>query len=487
MEMPQHFNMADYVLNAGRATPKKVAIEVVGGTPFVMTYSELEQAIRGVASGFLAKDPASGARVLLRLSNTPLFPICYLAAIAVGLVPIPTSPQLTQAEVDKIAAIVTPSITVQSDDVAAPTSSPVWLNEHDITQMQSLPPANFVQGDPHRPAYIVFTSGTGGMPRAVVHAHRAVLARRMMFDGWYGLRSDDRLLHAGAFNWTYTMGTGLIDPWTIGATSLIPAPNIAPAKLGQLLETHRATIFAAAPGVYRKILKAPLAATSSLRHGLSAGEKLPETTRNAWETATGTKIFEAYGMSECSTFISGSPTRPAPPETLGYVQDGRSVKLMDDGVIGIHKSDPGLMLGYFDDPHGTAEKFDGDWFQTGDIGRQTSDGAIRYEGRADDMMNAGGLRVSPVEVENALYLCAPMHEWACAEVRLESDISVIAAFYSGPEVIDEEQVRSALGQHLAAYKVPRLFVAVPALPRGANNKLLRRQLRTEWEAAHGQT
>jgi hypothetical protein len=81
-------------------------------------------------------------------------------------------------------------------------------------------------GDPDRLAYLVFTSGSSGEPKAVAHAHRAIWARRMMVQGWYGLTPEDRLLHAGAFNWTFTLGTGLLDPWAIGATALIPAPGV---------------------------------------------------------------------------------------------------------------------------------------------------------------------------------------------------------------------------------------------------------------------
>lgn len=477
--------MADYVLSAGRKSPDKVALEVVGADPFAMTYGALEQSVRGVAQGFLDQGLAPGDRVLLRLSNTPLFPICYLAAISVGLVPVPTSPQLVQSEVDKLSAVVTPALTVASPGLAAPDGA--VIGENVIKQMQSAPPAAFAMGDPNRPAYIVFTSGTSGAPRAVVHAHRAVLARRMMFDGWYGLTPDDRLLHAGAFNWTYTMGTGLIDPWTKGATSLIPAPTVDPIDLPELLAARGATIFAAAPGVYRKVLRSDFGKLPALRHGLSAGEKLPETTLEQWRSKTGTDIFEAYGMSECSTFISGAPSRPAPAGTLGFAQKGRRIKLTDDNVIAVHISDPGLMLGYFNQPEATAAKFEGDWFLTGDIGRLTPEGAILYEGRADDIMNAGGLRVSPVEVEDVLHKVAPSFEWACAALQLKPDVSVIAAFYSGDGMIDEGATKDALVSLLAAYKIPRLFVSVDSLPRGANNKLLRQKLRTTWETQHGQT
>ena len=82
-------------------------------------------------------------------------------------------------------------------------------------------------GDPDRLAYAVFTSGTSGRAQAVGHAHRAIWARGMMHQGWEGITAEDRVLHAGAFNWTYTLGTGLMDPWTVGATALIPGDFLA--------------------------------------------------------------------------------------------------------------------------------------------------------------------------------------------------------------------------------------------------------------------
>lgn len=483
---PLSFNMADYVLTAGRATPDKVALEVVGGAPFSLTHAQLESAVLGAAAGLLQQGAKRGDHVMLRLANTPLFPIAYLACIAVGLIPIPTSSMLTQAEVNKFSSVVHPKWTIASDDL------PVLASAHTITadQLESFftcSPAQYDMGSANRAAYIVFTSGTSSTPRAVLHAHRAVWARRSMIDGWYGLCRTDKLLHAGAFNWTYTMGTGLIDPWTVGATSLIPAEGVEPERLPALLDQHKATIFAAAPGIYRKLLRQGGKVIPSLRHGLSAGEKLPETTRAEWERTTGTPIHEAYGMSECSTFISGCPARPAPPQSLGFVQSGRKVRLGEDGMIEIHREDLGLMIGYYNDPDETAARFDGDWFRTGDVASVTSDGATRYEGRSDDVINAGGLRVSPIEIEEALTRIAPTHEWACTEVSVSIETTVIAAFHVGPNMIDQNEIKADLAEHLAAYKIPRVFAQVKALPRGANNKLLRKVLRQNWNTDHGQT
>jgi acyl-coenzyme A synthetase/AMP-(fatty) acid ligase len=315
----------------------------------------------------------------------------------------------------------------------------------------------------------------------------------MMWDGWYGLRSNDVMLHAGAFNWTYTLGTGLMDPWAIGATALIAAEGTPATDLPALLRQHEATIFAAAPGVYRRLLRTDIPTLPTLRHGLSAGEKLPTITAQAWKSTTGTAIFEAYGMSECSTFISSHPD--AETDALGWIQNGRAIALLDEngpvvdgqaGTIGVHKDDPGLMLGYFNAPEETAARFQGDWFLTGDIGRKDDTGAVHYEGRTDDMMNAGGYRVSPIEVENALSTHPAIEETAACEIRVSSDTSIITVFYVSADVIDETELAAYATARLARYKVPRQFVRVENLPRGANNKILRRTLRQDWETSHGQ-
>ncbi len=219
--------------------------------------------------------------------------------------------------------------------------------------------------------------------------------------GLVGLTENDRMLHAGAFNWTYTLGTGFPDTWSAGATPLVPAEGTGPADLPTLLDRQYLTIFADLPGIYRQMLKqSNRLRLPQLRHGLSAGEKLPETTRAAWRTTTGTDLHEAFGMSECSTFISGCLHRPALPGTLGFPRRHRNVAILGadgspaareaPGSLAIRRDDPGLMLGYLDAPEETAARTCADWFLTGDTGAWTQGGAIHYLGRDDDMLNAGG-------------------------------------------------------------------------------------------------
>jgi acyl-coenzyme A synthetase/AMP-(fatty) acid ligase len=488
---PSEFNAAAHVLAAATHQPDKVALALVSVTGAERwSYGRLAAAVGGVAAGLAARGLHPGDRVLMRLGNSPAFPVVFLACLTAGLIPVPTSAQLTGPEVTRIVALIRPALVVAGRGIPMPTDAacPV-LAEADLTPWHALPPAAPVPGDPNRPAYIVFTSGTSGTPRAVVHAHRAIWARGLMRDGWTGLGPADRLMHAGAFNWTYTLGTGLLDPWAAGATALIPAEGTPPAALPMLMKRHDATILAAAPGVFRRIVRERLPALPRLRHGLSAGEKLAEATRTAWEQATGTALHEAYGMSECSTFVSGAPSRPAPQGTLGFPQAGRRVAVLDGtglpvrrgmaGTLAVDAGDPGVMLGYLDAPEATAARFRGGWFLTGDMARMEGDGSLTFLGRGDDMMNAGGYQVAPAEVEAALTAHPEITEAAVVEQRVRSDASIIAAHYVAPRTIPEDELLDFLGARLARYKQPRLFRRVETLPRGPNGKLNRRALRTE--------
>lgn len=483
---PAPFNLAAHALRWAEALADKNALQIVRTTGAERwSYGRLAAAVQGCATGLLARGLVPGDRVLIRLANTVEFPILFLGAITAGLIPIPTSAALTGPEITKLALLCAPSLIVAAEGVALPDPLPCpVLSATDLRQMETLPPTAFAMGDPNRPAYIVFTSGTSGLPRGVVHAHRALWARGMMHQGWEGLGESDRLLHAGAFNWTYTLGTGLLDPWSVGATALIPGAGVTPAHLPLLLKRFDATIFAAAPGVFRQMLRAEMPPLPKLRHALSAGEKLPDSLRAAWEQATGTQVHEALGMSEVSTFISGSPARPAPAGATGYPQPGRTLAILgpDDqptlrgeaGILAISADDPGLMLGYLNAPEATAEKQRNGWFLTGDSATMADDGAITYLGRDDDMMNPGGFRVSPLEVEAALAPLLP--DCAVTEVEVTPGTRIIACFYTGAEPLPVASLDAHAAITLARWKQPRHWQRLDALPRGANNKLNRRAL-----------
>lgn len=486
--MGSDFNLAEYVLREGRQYPDKLAMAVIAPDKVDRwSYARLISAIMGTAAGLKAAGLQEGDRALLRIGNEPAFPIAYLGCIAAGIVAVPTSAALTVTEITKMAAGIGPKLIIAGEGVALPVSDAPVLSVEQMQMFYSLPPAEFAMGDPERLAYIIFTSGSSGTPRAVCHAHRAILARRMMFEGWYGLQQSDRVLHAGAFNWTFTLGTGLMDPWTLGATALIPRDGTAIEQLPLLAARHGASIIAAAPGVFRRMMRSDFRVWAELRHGLTAGERLDSALRRDWEAHTKTALHEAMGMSECSTFISGSPARPAPEGAAGYPQEGRVIAILSDegevlpkgqaGQLAISRNDQGLFIGYDNEPAETQARFSGDWFLTGDIAMQGEGGAITILGRTDDMMNAGGFRVSPAEVEDVLNKVPDAGEVAVTELAVPSGAKIIAVFWTGGA--DQAQMAEAANLHLADYKRPREYRRIEVMPKTATGKIDRRSLRRD--------
>jgi acyl-coenzyme A synthetase/AMP-(fatty) acid ligase len=476
--LPAAFNLAGHVLAAGRATPDKAALVILHpDRDETLTYAEVTARILGCATALLSHGLQPGDRVLMRLQNGPAFPVVFLGAIAAGLVPVATSAALTVAEVTRLAALSQPKLVVADPQTALPDhTAPVIAPDPGL--WSTLPPAPINMGDPHREGYVVFTSGSSGQPQGVSHAHRAILARAAMHQGWEGLTPDDRLLHAGALNWTYTLGTGLLDPWTLGATALIPAASTQPAALAALLARSEATIIAAAPGVFRQMLREPIPALPALRHALSAGEGLPAPLRADWQHQTGADVHEALGMSELSTYISGSPRHPAPTGSAGFVQPGRLIACLGDegqpvltgtpGELAVSTADPGFMRGYLGQPAPQ-----GPWFRTGDRVIIAPDGAVTHLGRLDDLMNPGGFRLSPHEVEAAFHDLAPC---AAVEVEVAPGTRIVALFYEGPCRIDSATLHQRAEMALARWKQPRHYQHIATLPRTANGKLIRRGL-----------
>ena len=201
---PRPFNMAGHTFSAADRAPERVALEVLsapGAVSAHWTHATLAEAVRRTAGGLAARGLGKGDRVLLRIGASVEFPILFFAANALGAIPVPTSALLTEPEVRANLDDLAPRLICVGVGVAAPTgaSAPI-LDPDDLAALTAFDPAPFAATDPDDPAYIVYASGTSGRPKGVIHAQRAAWARRMMWDGWYGLTPDDRVLHAGAFN-----------------------------------------------------------------------------------------------------------------------------------------------------------------------------------------------------------------------------------------------------------------------------------------------
>jgi acetyl-CoA synthetase len=499
---PASFNMARYCLRAARAPSDKPALLVVhdpaGRDIETWTFNALETAVLRAAYTLRSTHALKvGSRLVIRLRNRTSYAHAFFGAIAGGLIPIPASPDLTERELNFVLADGEAAAIVLDGSLPHGSFSPslaVIPEKVLVDSVEAGPVAGYADTAADDPAFLIYTSGTTAAPKGVLHAHRSAWGRRPMYRGWYGITPNDRLMHAGSFNWTYTLGTGLCDPWANGATSIVYTGEKDPALWPRLLRDHDVTIFAAVPGVYRQMLKygdvegEPLPA---LRHGLTAGEALSNLVASEWEQKTGKCLYEALGQSELSTYISSAPDIPPMPGKVGRPQPGRCVAILaeegseplsagDEGLIAVHRTDPGLMLGYWRRPEEEKQVFRGEWFVGGDAGVMDGDGYVSHLGRRNELMNAGGFRVSPAEVEQELAKHPDVAEVAVTEIAVRDGVSIIAAF-----VVMRDRRKSGLvadlasfaSTALAAYKRPKEYVIVQALPRTANGKLKRTELK----------
>ena len=498
---PEDFNLARYCLEASAARhPDKTALILCDDreqpeTARRFSFAEIEDAVLRMANGLRSCGLEAGERLIIRMGNGLDYALVFLAANAAGLVPIPASPLLSESEVGWFIADCSPRAVVADGSLPIPElpDGTRLLGPGEVNQLKSAPRGAYAATCRDDPAFLIYTSGTSGRPKGVLHAQRAVWGRRPMYRGWYGLHHDDLILHTGAFNWTYTLGTGLFDPWANGATTLIYCGERDITVWPKLVSAHGATIMASVPSLYRQLLKYCSLGPGSLtplRHGLSAGEALSPTLFHDFKSRTGFTLYEALGMSEISTYISSSPEVPPKPGSPGRPQPGRSVVILaveggtspigpgETGLIAVHRSDPGLMLGYWNRPEEEAQAFRGEWFIGGDLAKLDEDGYIWFEGRNDDVMNAFGYRVSPQEVESVLLRHPAVAEAGVAEVKVREGVSIIAAFIVPAEgaVRDSAAILDHAARYLARYKLPREVVFVDALPRTANGKVIRRQL-----------
>src|SRR5690242_4102181 len=428
-----------------------------------------------------------------------------------GAIPVPTSTLLTEEEVLYLAR--------DSGAVAVVTDRPTWDAMHaaldDVPSLRHVvlvggeAPAGALALEPalaaaspleaaaatraDDPAYLVYTSGTTGYPKGVLHAHRALLGRQPSSIYWFDFRPEgERVLHAGKFNWTYVLGTGLMDPLYRGHTAILHEGASDAAVWPALIARHGATTFIGVPTIYRQILqKTPCTARDvpTLRHCMSAGEHLSDEVLAGWRERFGLDVYEGLGMTECSYYLCETKSRPIRPGSAGFAQPGHDVKLLEpgtwrevatgeEGMLCIPRGDPGLMLRYWNQPEETAACFHGDWFLTGDYARRDADGYVWFLGRRDDLINSFGYRVSPHEVERVLKDHPEVADAAAAGEEVGRDKVLVVAYVAprAGSALGADDVLAYARRRLAAYKAPRIVYLVDELPRTRNGKLLRRAL-----------
>ena len=458
-------------------------------------------------------------RVLVCLKNSLAYPISFFGAIKAGIVAVPTSTLLSGSEVKYLAEDSQASAIVLSasmyenlvpylenldnlktiivaatdcvEDLRKPKGIKVYALNKILEKEDTTP--NHYNSKSGEPAYLVYTSGTTGYPKGVLHSHRSLIGRTPATEYWFDFKENDRIMHSGKFNWTYVLGSALMDPLFNGHTVIAYEGANDASTWVNLIKKHNCTIFIGVPTIYRQIIQKTdfsIDDCPSLRYCMSAGEHLSDEMIGLWQTRFKQDIFEAIGMSECSYYISHSKNNPIRPGSAGFVQPGHTVKLLDpetleevgveeEGMICIGMDDPGLFLEYWQLEDETSKaKHDG-YFFTGDYAKRDKDGYIWFIGRKDDIINTFGFRVSPHEIERVVKTHDAIADCVAFGLDIEKDKTLVAIAVIGHETLTQEQQDEILAfaqDNLAKYKAPKTIFALDDYPRTKNGKVLRKQL-----------
>jgi len=487
------------------------------------TFSNLEGLTNRIANALKNLGLQKGERLVLRLPNSPEFPITFLGAIKAGIIPIPSSVQATEDELKFILEDSEANVLVTTEDLfpkeilknhlpslkyilcITPTSLlPLLTKEGDggrsVLRFQDLLKNSSSQfqtepTQPNDPAFWLYTSGTEGKPKAVIHAHRSIPAHDTRAKLWNDFRFNDVIFNTSALNWSYALTAGLLDVWRHGLPTLIYNGPLNAEKIYQLIKQFGITTFMSVPGIYRRLVEyfekggAPL--TTPLRICNSAGEKLPEEIREKFKNYTELEIYEGLGMSEHSVYliqrvgekiVKGSCGKALPDQKIEIVdEEGKELSANTPGVLATHVSCPGLMLNYKKVGANNYLPLQRGFFLSGDLAQKDESGNFFFLGRRDEVITAGGYRISPLEVEAVLNAMPEMEESAVIGKEIEAGKTLVTAFLvlkSGFEADEnlEIQIKKECEKKLSTYKCPKQIYFTKNLPKTANGKIKRKEL-----------
>ncbi|HEY7909268.1 MAG TPA: long-chain fatty acid--CoA ligase, partial [Thermomicrobiales bacterium] len=484
--------------------PEKPAIVFEGRT---LTYRALRAAVDRAAHGLVAMGVEAGDRVALFLPNIPEFAITYLAAQKVGAIAVAINAMLTTEELRYVLAdsgarvlFTTATLLPQVQPLMGGDLSAerIVLCEGVAASFGALDApaaavdAPFAARDMDRDdaAAILYTSGTTGRQKGAVLSHGNVVSNMYATEHAIGVGPTDRLLlflplfHC--FGQNFIMNTA----FNAGATVVLHRRFVAQDILASI-ERDGVTMFFAVPAVYIALLNAGIEPRQleGIRYYFSAAATMPIEVATRWEETFERPVHEGYGLTETSPFASynhawahrtGSVGTPLEMVEIRVVDtDDREVPIGVWGEIVI--KGPNVMRGYWNRPVETAAALKGGWFHTGDIGYRDADDYLFLVDRVKDMINVGGFKVWPREVEEALYRHPAIAECAVVGIpdALKGEIVKLVAVLRPGAMMTADDVTRYCREHMASYKVPQRVEFVAALPKSATGKILKRVLREQ--------
>ncbi|MBZ0141934.1 MAG: benzoate-CoA ligase family protein [Rhodocyclaceae bacterium] len=477
-----------------------------------LTYAQLDAEVNRHGHGLKALGIARGARVLFLMDDSPELVAAYLGTLRVGAVAVALNVRLAPRDLrfvieDSECSVIfvdahfielyqsavegmatPPGVVLLGKDSAAP-----YLGHAEFLAGQS-DKLDSVPVDPEEVGFWLYSSGTTGKPKAVMHPHRTAIVADGLERELFGIRPGDRVFTTSKLFFGFALGHSLMGGLQCGATVILSPAWPDPKLIIATVERHQPDIFFSTPVMYRNLLREGAPANPAfrrIRHFVSAGEKLPESLYEDWLELAGKPICDGIGASE-TVFLflvnrpddsrAGSSGKPVPWAEVRLVgEDGKDIATPDTpGLIAIRTACQ--FVGYWKLPDVTARALRDGWYFPGDMFRFDAEGRWYHMGRGDDMLKISGQWVSPAEIEACAMSVPGVAEAAVVGYPNEDGLTRIALFAvpRDPEA-DQAALSEALLQTfkstLSIYKCPRTIRFLKQMPQTATGKMQRYRLR----------
>jgi benzoate-CoA ligase family protein len=515
--MADRFNACEYLVSRNVAEGRGTHTAARGTTR--LTYDELDALTGQVAAAYRQAGLRRDDRVMMVMSDDIPMLASILGAFRAGVVAVPVSTMLNGAELGKVladsgarmlvctqefaeavaAALPTAPDVERVVHVGAPPAVPegVALSDWEqfLTSRDSADTA-IAATDEDTWALWLYTSGTTGLPKAAMHRHANI---RHVCETYghqvLGIVPDDSTLSVAKLFFAYGIGNSLFFPLSVGATTLLEPRRPTPDVVRERLEADRPTLFFGVPTFFAALLASeiPDDSFSSVRLAASAGEALPAPLLKRFKQRFGVDIIDGIGSTEAlHIFLSNRPG-DIKPGTTGVAVPGYDVLIRtEEGQVAqagepgaLHVRGASIALGYWRRTEASRQVFRGEWLVTGDTYVQDEDGYFICLGRNSDMLKAGGIWVSPVEVESRLLEHPAVGEAAVVGLAdadgLDKPVGVVV-LASGQSAVEAELINWCR-DGMAHFKAPRHVVFVDELPKTATGKLQRFKVRALLAAA----
>jgi acetyl-CoA synthetase len=465
-----------------------------GGTRS-LDWGELQDLANQAAHTLAARGVAAGDRVAVVLPAVPetaavFFGVWKLGAILLSLSVLYGDDGIAHRLNDSGAKLL-----VTDEANASRFESPFVLDAETLAAA----PTDHICADTSAddPAQLYYTSGTTGLAKGVVHAHRYILAHEE-FRFCHEVEDGERFHGMGEWAWAAGIAP-LLGPWRLGALQCVyrREAGFDPRKQLDFLSRHRVTNVFTTPTAMRSMMAIEDAGTrypQQFRRVCSAGEPLNPEAIRWFREQYGVTVLDYYGLTESYPLVANYPFLEVREGSMGRPMPGWDVQILDEderpcargerGEICLRaRSNPHYPLGYWRNDEASTETFGGEWFHSKDAAVEDEDGYYWYVGRADDVIISGGYRVGPFEVESACLEHAAVREAAVVASPDELRGHVVKAFIvlaDGHEPSDElaEEIKQFVRARLSAYAYPRRVEFVADLPKTLTGKIRRIELRT---------